>query len=103
MRIISTISKANPGVVTTTQAHGYLDNLFVRIVLPGNFGMNQVNGQVYRITVLSDTTFSLNSDTSKFDSYSVITTSQSPQVIPVGETADTLANREENTLTPIGG
>lgn len=105
-QIITGITNANPGVVTTAQSHGFLDGLYVRIDMqpePALFGMTQVNGQVYLITVLSDTTFSLNSDTSNFDSFIAITDPQSPQAIPVGEVATTLANREKNTLTPFAG
>lgn len=105
-QIITNITSANPGVVTTAQSHGYSNGLYVRIDMqptPSLFGMTQVSGQVYLITVLSNTTFSLNSDTSNFDSFIAITDPQAPQVIPVGEISSTLANAERNTLTPIGG
>lgn len=104
--IITNITQANPGVVTTNQPHGYLDGLYVRIDMqpkPSLFGMVQVSGNVYLITVLSPTTFSINVDTSNFDPFIAITTPQAPQVIPVGEVANTLRNAEMNTLTPIGG
>ena len=105
-QIITNITRANPGVVTTAQPHGYLDGLYVRIDMqpkPSLFGMVQVSGQVYLITVLTNTTFSLNSDTSNFDSFIATTDPQSAQVIPVGEVATTLVNAEHNTLTPVGG
>lgn len=105
-RIITNITRANPGVVTTSQSHGYLDGLYIRIDMqptPSLFGMTQVANQVYLITVLSPTTFSLNSDTSNFDAFIAITNPQSPQVIPVGEIASTLTMAEQNTLTPYGG
>ena len=104
--VITNITNANPGVVTTSQSHGYFDNAYVRIDMqpnPSLFGMTQVDNKVYLITVLSPTTFSLNADTSNFDSFVAITTPQAPQCIPVGETALTLKNLERNTLTPIGG
>jgi hypothetical protein len=105
-RIITNITPANPGVVTTSQPHGFFDKLFVRIDLgpkPNTFGMYQVANQVYSITVLSDTTFSINTDTSAYDTFVYSTNPQSPQCIPGGEEASTLKNSERNTLTPIGG
>lgn len=88
------------------QPHGYKPGLYVRIDMqpkPALFGMTQVSGQVYLITPLSPTTFSLNADTSNFDAFIPITMPQAPQVIPVGEVAFTLKNAEMNTLTPVGG
>lgn len=105
-RIITNITRANPGVVTTSQPHGYHDGLYVRIDMqpkPSLFGMTQVSDQVYLISVVDSTSFSLNSDTSNFDSFTAITDPQAPQAIPVGEVATTLANIERNTLTPVGG
>ena len=105
-QIITNITNANPGVVTTAQPHGYFDNAYIRIDMqpkPSLFGMIQVSNQVYLITVLSPTTFSLNADTSNFDVFVARTVPQAPQVIPVGEVAQTLANREINTLAPVGG
>jgi hypothetical protein len=70
---------------------------------PTLFGMTQVNNQIYLINVLSPNTFSLNSDTSNFDSFIALTVPQAPQVIPVAEVATTLLAAEKNTLTPYGG
>lgn len=61
---ISGITKANPCVVTTSAAHGYQNDQVVRITdlgatMPTARGMNQLNNNRYRITVLSTTTFSL--------------------------------------------
>lgn len=103
-RTVSDITKANPGVVTTSAAHGYLDGLYVRFFFPVNFGMYQVNGQVYQITVLSTTQFSLNANTTLFDTFDAsLSSTQTPQVIPIAEISSTLANAEKNNLTPIGG
>jgi hypothetical protein len=70
---------------------------------PALFGMTQVNNQIYLITVLSPTTFSINSNTETFDAFIAVTIPQAPQVIPVGEIALTLDMAEKNTLTPYGG
>lgn len=98
---VSNITRANPGVVTTTQDHGYQDGLFVRFYFPIRFGMTQVNQNVYQITVLSHTTFSINADTTNFDTFAVLGTSQSPQVIPVGEVANTLSESVKNNQNII--
>lgn len=70
---------------------------------PDLFGMTQVNGNIYLISILSDTTFSLNADTSNFDSFTPTTDPQAPQAIPIGEISSTLQNAEQNTLIPYGG
>lgn len=103
---ITDITRANPGVVTTAQSHGFLAGLYVRIDMqpkPSLFGMTQVHNQIYLITPLSSNTFSIDVDTTDFDTFIPLTDPQSPKAIPVGETALTLANVEKNTLTPYGG
>lgn len=89
---VQNITNGNPAVVTTTQANGYHNGLFVRIVLPRDWGMQQVNGGVYQVTILSPTTFSINVNTTNFDSFTSGSARQVPQVIPVGEVSSTLVN-----------
>jgi hypothetical protein len=98
--IISSITNANPGVVTTTSDHDYSSGAIVQFFFPANFGMNQLIGNNYTITVLSPTTFSINENTTNFDPFTISTTLQSPQVVPVGEVANSLSSRQQNTLTP---
>jgi len=57
---ISGITQANPGVVTTTSAHGLSDGQAV--TLTDVVGMTEVNGNEYRADVLTSTTFALYSD-----------------------------------------
>ena len=102
-RTVTSITVANPGVVTTSEAHGYFDGLIVRFEFFEDYGMFQVLGNLYTISILSPTTFSLNSSTLGFDPFVISTTTQTPQVVPVGEEALTLQNLEQNTLTPTGG
>ena len=99
---ISAITNANPAVVTTTQAHGYLTGLFVRFYFPINFGMMQVNGNVYQITVLSPTTFAINADSTNFDVFAITSAVQVPEVIPVGEVTQilTMAVDNNNNIVP---
>lgn len=61
---ISGVTQADPCVVTTSAAHGYQTNQIIRITdlgsdMPTARGMDQLNNNRYRITVLSSTTFSL--------------------------------------------
>jgi hypothetical protein len=93
---VSDISRTNPGVVTTTQNHGYDSGLFVRFYFPVNFGMTQVNGKIYEITVLSPTTFEIDVDTTNFDTFAILSPAQTPQVIPVGEVSSTLTMAVDN-------
>ena len=101
---ISNITRANPGIVTTTANHGYLSGFQVRVVfLNGNFGMYQLNNNVFTISVTGLTTFSLNTDTSGYDSFALGSNLQVPQCQYVGGPALSLSGAFENSLTPIGG
>ena len=91
-QIIQSITNSNPGIVTTTTPHGYRNGLYVRLFLPEGFGMKQVNNQVYLITVLTNSSFAIDTDTSSFDAFTLLPSTQKPQVIPVGEVALTLNN-----------
>lgn len=64
---ISTITKANPGVVTST-AHGLADGDYVYLEVQG---MYQLNGRVARVDNKADNTFELEGiDTTLFDTFS---------------------------------
>ena len=63
--VIESISLSFPCVVTTAEAHGYETFDFVRftnlngLMPPPQHGADQINGNKYRIIVLSDTTFKI--------------------------------------------
>jgi len=71
---ISGITKASPGVVTTTEAHGLVTG--DRIYLSQIVGMTELNKQEYLVVYVSATTFSLKTlagvavDTSAYTTYS---------------------------------
>ena len=95
--VILNITNANPGVVTTNTPNGYKQGLYVRLLIPTNLGMQQVNNQVYLITVLTAQSFSINVDTTNYDLFNIAgPTQQVAQVIPVGEVALTLINAVVN-------
>lgn len=61
---ITGITQANLAVVTTSAPHGYVTGDVVLIY--GTTGMLQISGQLYTVTVLSTTTFSIDVDSSGF-------------------------------------
>lgn len=93
---VTAITRANPGVVTTADAHGYADGLYVRFFFPINFGMMELNGNVYKVTVLTSDTFSIDQNTTTFTAFDSSPTTQVPQVIPIAEISSTLENAEKN-------
>lgn len=56
---ISAITQANPCVVSTSSNHNLTTGQIVRIHVPKNYGMVPLNQNLYSVTVLSPTTFSL--------------------------------------------
>ncbi len=56
---ISAITQANPCVVTTSSNHNLSTGLIVRMHVPLNYGMYPLNQNLFSVTVLSPTTFSL--------------------------------------------
>ncbi len=48
---VTAITNANPGVVTTGSNHGYFSGLIIRFEFFDDFGMQQLLGNTYTITV----------------------------------------------------
>lgn len=69
MRVISSITRANPAVVTTTTDHQYITGMIVRLNIPKGFGMQQANQLKGEITIIDDTSFSIDIDTSLMDRF----------------------------------
>jgi|SRR5579864_5958761 len=101
IRFISSITNANPAVVTTTVPHGYSSGFTVRILFPFpnglSFGMYQINGQVGVINVLSPTTFSISINSLGYNAFVIGTSLESPQVIPIGQ----ITNADLNDSTQV--
>lgn len=72
MRVIQSITNANPAVVTTTTDHQYIDGMQIRFRIPKGFGMQQIDGVNATVTRLSATTFSVNVDTTNMDSFNAL-------------------------------
>lgn len=102
MRIISSITRDITPTVTTSFAHQYETGLIVRIDIPTGFGMSQLNGQSFPITVTGNTTFTIDIDTRFYDSFlapvSYPYSYQSAQVIPIGELNEMLTSAVRNVL-----
>jgi len=69
MRVISSITNANPSVITTSTNHQYIDGMVIRLNIPKGFGMQQANQLQGEIIKLSDTTFSIDIDTTLMDPF----------------------------------
>ena len=103
-RVISAITAANPGVVTTMIPHGYTTGQQVRISIPpvpGLVSMSELNGVSVAVTVLTATTFSI-IDTTGFTAFAFPTNalypSTFPEVIPVGENIAQLNNLNDSVF-----
>jgi len=64
---IASITKANPGVVTTASTHGLTTGNRVTFTMPS--GMTELNGVTATVTVLSSTTYSIGINTSAYSTY----------------------------------
>ena len=88
-QIITNITNEQNATVTTLSNHGYIVGQIIRIVVPIDFGMTQINGltgTIISIPALNQISVDINS--SSFDQFSIpVVITNVPQTIPVGETA----------------
>lgn len=98
MRTVTNITNAEIPTVTTSFAHNYYDTDIVRFFLPLGFGMSQIHNKVSRIMVTSDTEFTIDIDTSGFDTFVDPANGQYAQVLPIGEENSTVRGATKNTL-----
>ena len=95
---IASITQANPCVITTTQNHGYMAGLFVRLIFPGdtlNWGMQPLHNQDFPITITGAATFSIPVNSTGFNAFNT-QANQFAQAVPTGENALTLVNAVHN-------
>ena len=103
VKIITGITAANPGVITTNINHGFATGDRVRIKVPAISGMVELNDQIVTVTNLTATTFSVGVDTTTYTAFAWPTSAQAangvlrPQVIPVGDTGQSLSAAIDNT------
>ena len=102
MRLVSSITNSYPAVVTTTFDHEYISGLVIRMHIPIACGMSELDGFVREVTVLNNTSFSLDVDTTNFSMFSIPAAPVPPwldtcaQVIPIGEDNDILTEATRN-------
>lgn len=100
--IITNITAANPGVITTNIPHGYANGDRVRIRVPVVSGMVQLNDRIVTVTVITATTFSIGVDTTAFTAFAWPTSLQAaagcerPICVPVGELGQALTDATNN-------
>jgi len=103
MRLISAITKSKSAQVTTSFDHDYGTGDIVRLNIPRWFGMVQADRLTGKITVTGTDTFTINIDTTKFDTFAIPAPvpwymDSYPSVTPVGEIAANLGGATQNTL-----
>jgi hypothetical protein len=100
--IITNITNTAPAVITTASPLSCDDGYIVRLVIPKNCGMQQMNNQTGKVTKLAPTIFSIPVDASNFDSFAYTSLDQVAQVVPVGVDSVSVAQAEVNAknITP---
>ena len=100
-RRITGISAATSAVITLNVTHGFTAGQAVRIKVPSDFGMIEMDNLVGNITAIStaNNTITVDIDSSAFTAFAFPTSAiagagvEAPQVTPLGETANnTFAN-----------
>jgi len=88
-RNISNITQATSAVVTTLVDHGYAVGQRVKFHIPDDNGMVQLDGVTANITAVTDSTFTVDVDTSAFTAFVFPTYLLSPftpaSVVPIGD------------------
>jgi hypothetical protein len=99
MREITAITLEENALVTTSFDNGYLDGAIVRIDVPQEYGMQQINHLTGTIAIVSPTSFHINIDTRTFDAFiAPVLPLQVAQVVPVGEIAQLYDSATYNVL-----
>lgn len=102
MRIISAITQASQAVITTTFDHDYISGTIIRLHIPPGFGMFQANNLFGEITVTGDDTFTININTTLFDTFaapgSFPLNQQKAVCVPIGEINSTFQAAVQNVL-----
>ena len=65
-QVISSITQANPMVITTAGTNNYVPGVKVRFSIPGIFGMQQLNGIQAQVISVTTNTLTCNVDSSNF-------------------------------------
>lgn len=102
MRVIFAVTNANPAEITTDTDHDYISGLIVRILVPSEYGMPQINNMQGTITVNGTDTFLIDIDSTFFQAFVIpVVVENYAQVVPIGEINDLLKGATINVL-PTG-
>ena len=94
VRVIASITNANPAIVTTTEDHEYVTGMDIRFQIPSSFGMRQLNNINAQITVIDDVSFSINVNTTNMQSFAY------PSPLPNAYDNPTVIPNNSGILTP---
>ena|ERR1017187_5371242 len=87
VKTIASITNANPMVVTTTFPHHYVAGMMVGFLIPTAFGMVQLNDVVAQVLSITNTTLTINLNSTNFYIFSYPNPLPSaftpPSIIPV--------------------
>lgn len=99
MRAITAITQAEIATITTSFDHSYISGTIVRIIVPEEFGMTQINQLSGTITVINTTQFTIPINTLYFDAFVYpVAPVQVAQVVPFGEITELLEAAVVNVL-----
>lgn len=101
MRVVTNITNGYPCIVTTSFANSYFTGDIIRIIIPLGFGMQQINNQFSNITVIDNTSFSMDIDTINYDAFNDPNNGQFAQSLPIAEVNGTVYGATENTLPTL--
>lgn len=98
--VITGITAANPAVITTARAHGYVAGSIFRVNVPSIFGMTQMNGLKATAVSVTSTTITTDIDSSAFTAFGWPAASSVPfsyaEINPIGESSSILTQAERN-------
>ena len=103
MRLITGITNSKSASITTSFDHNYVSGLQVRIKVPRFWGMTQIDNLIGTITVTGSDTFTVDIDSSAFDTFAVPASfpwyiKGAPYVIPVTGTTENIKGNN-NSIT----
>jgi len=101
-RWITGITQAVNAVITVSVAHNYLVGDKIRIIVPNQYGMTQINGLLATVTAVTVSTLTVDIDSSAFTPFAYPTSAVAgagvsfPLIVPVGEVATKLTSSMDN-------
>lgn len=103
--VISNITIGVTTVVTTSVDHDYIVGQLVRLLIPSQNGIIQLNGvKAYVISIPSSNSMELGVSSIGFSSFVVSSSPQQPQIVAIGDAISGAVNQTKNNqLTYLPG